>query len=78
MWWSSIFAPIIPISYPCAVASLLIHYWSEKFMYVGLIREPKPFGSYLNNEMVGIVEAAPFFLAAGNIGLNLILLNIKS
>jgi|JI6StandDraft_1071083.scaffolds.fasta_scaffold506984_1 hypothetical protein len=27
--------------------------------------------------MLGIVEATPFFLAAGNIGLNLILLDIK-
>lgn len=27
--------------------------------------------------MLGIVESTPFFLAAGNIGLNLILLNIR-
>jgi hypothetical protein len=47
-------------------------------MYVGMIREPKPFSSYLNNEMVKILETTPFFLAAGNIGLNLILMNLRS
>lgn len=77
MWWTSIFAPIIPISYMCALASLFIHFWNEKLMYVGLMREPKPFGNYLNSEMLSIVEVTPFFLAAGNIGLNLILLGIR-
>jgi hypothetical protein len=78
MWWSSIFAPIIPVSYPCALASLFIHYWNEKFHYVALIREPKPFGSYLNTALLKVLEGAPLFLATGNIGLNMALLYIRN
>lgn len=38
IWWCSLFAPIVPLGYPCVLLSLFIGYWLEKINIVHVYR----------------------------------------
>lgn len=38
LWWAGLFAPLIPVTFPCVAISIFIHYWLEKYNFVTIYR----------------------------------------
>lgn len=67
MFFSAFYAPLIPLSTIFGIITLIIYYWTYKYLLLKRVCMPNLLSKRIAYEMIEYVEFVPLFLALGDI-----------
>ena len=75
MLFGAFYAPLLPLSLFFAIATLVIYYWTFKYILLRRCSTPVVLGKEIAYGAIEIMEFVPLFLAIGDVFFNLIFYN---